>query len=606
MSGIIGIARAGGAPVDGRLLDRMAAAMRVRGPDAQRVWVGPSAGFGHAWLRTLADLTRDEQPCSLDGRVWITADARLDDRAGLVRALAARGRPDLAGASDAELLLHAYHVWGDRCPEHLLGDFAFAVSDGPGRRLFCARDHFGVKPFYYAHGEDWFAFANGLDCLRMHPSIGGRLNDQAIVDFLASGVNSDPATTCFADVRRLPAAHALTWREGMPRVWRYWTLPTDGHVRLRHAEDYLERFLELLGQAVSDRVRGASAGVLMSGGLDSAAIAALARRHGSADLRAHTIVYDHLIPDEERRYSSLVARHLGIPVQHLAADDYAPFAWRGAHALLPEPEDNPYRHLWIDVLAQAAAHGPILLSGEGGDEVLKPSWVTRLVGGVPWTELVADITRALVITRRRPPLGIRAMVRSWFATAPTEPRRPAWLAVERSGGSASAGRSDSGDGQTPLHPRRPDAYRSLTSALWPPYLSACDPGVTGIPVEVRFPYLDVRLVEFTLAIPAVPWCVDKTLLRLAMRGTLPDEICDRPKTPLQEDPMTRHLRRRGSEWLDRFEPVPQLAAYVIREKIPPMAGRDNEPQEYWANLRPLSLNLWLEHLARTEAERGQR
>jgi asparagine synthetase B (glutamine-hydrolysing) len=107
MSGFVGTAHAGDRPIDERLLDRMTAALQVRGPDAQRVWVGPSAGFGHAWLRTVTDLARNEQPCSLDGRVWITADARLDDRAGLVRALAGRGRQDLAGASDAELLLHA-------------------------------------------------------------------------------------------------------------------------------------------------------------------------------------------------------------------------------------------------------------------------------------------------------------------------------------------------------------------------------------------------------------------------------------------------------------------------------------------------------------------
>jgi asparagine synthase (glutamine-hydrolysing) len=538
--------------------------------------------------------------------VWIAADARLDDRDTLVGALAARGRANLAGASDAELLLHAYHAWGDRCPEHLLGDFAFAVWDGPARRLFCARDHFGVKPFYYAHADAWFAFANGLDCLRLHPSVGRRLNEQAILDFLVAGVNGDPATTCFADVRRLPAGHALTWHQGAPRVWRYWTLPVDGHVRFRRTEDYVERFLELLGQSVGDRLRGARVGVLMSGGLDSAAVAAFARRHNAVDLRAHTVVYDHLIPDEERRYSSLVARHLGIPVHHLAADDHVPFAWRGTSARLPEPEDNPFRHLWIDLLTQAAVHGRVLLSGEGGDEVLKPSWVANLIGGVPWTELATDVTRALVLTGRRPPLGIRAKVRAWLGAGPAERPRPPWLMAEPGARLADPGRwTPTDDRPMPCHRRRPDAYRSLTSPLWPPYLSACDPGVTGVPVEVRFPYLDVRLVEFMLSVPAIPWCTDKMLLRLAMRGLLPDEIRDRPKAPLQEDPTTRHLRGPGLEWLDRFEPDPQLGAYVAREKIPPMAGRTNEPHECWANLRPLSLNMWLEHLASADSSRGQ-
>ena len=94
--------------------------------------------------------------------------------------------------------------------QHLRGDFAFAIWDARKKLLFCARDHFGVKPFYYSDLGELFLFSNTLDCLRLHPEVSDELNDAAIGDFLLFGLNCDAATTTFRDIRRLPAAHAMT------------------------------------------------------------------------------------------------------------------------------------------------------------------------------------------------------------------------------------------------------------------------------------------------------------------------------------------------------------------------------------------------------------
>src|SRR5207253_1379774 len=138
MSGIVGVVNWDGAPVDRRLVERMTATVSGCGPDGQHVWTDGPVGFGHAWLRTSA--TRDVQPCSLEARVWITADARIDGRPELVRTLRAHGCHDLAETTDAELILHAYAVWGEACVSHLFGDFSFAIWDGARRRVLCARD----------------------------------------------------------------------------------------------------------------------------------------------------------------------------------------------------------------------------------------------------------------------------------------------------------------------------------------------------------------------------------------------------------------------------------------------------------------------------------
>ena len=315
-------------------------------------------GLGHTLLRTTFESESERQPCSLDGQVWITADARIDGRADLIKQLAARGCAVPKNSPDVELILHAYQVWGEDCLSHLLGDFAFAIWDGPRRRLLCARDHLGVKPFYYADTGRTLVFSNTLNCVRQHPDVSDRLNDLAIADFLLFDFNQDPATTSFADIRRLPPAHYLTWEDDGLKVRRYWTLPKKGPVRYPRQRDYVEHFKELLGEAVSDRLRTDQVGMMMSGGLDSSLVAAsakriLAQKAAPFDLRAHTCVYDHLIPDTERYYAGLTAAHLRIPIRYQVADDYELFErFHLPELRRPEPENSPLIALWLDFVGQ--------------------------------------------------------------------------------------------------------------------------------------------------------------------------------------------------------------------------------------------------------------
>ena len=191
MSGIVGTINLDRAPVDQRLLRGMTDSLAYRGPDAQEIWNNRNVGLGHTMLCTTHESTNEHQPCSLDGEVWITADARIDRRDELIRALQSKCREVQKNVTDVDLILHAYHVWGVNCAEHLLGDFAFAIWDGRGQKLFCARDHFGIKPFFYGRVGNHLVFSNTLNCLRMHPAISDQLNEQAVADFLLFGSNRD-------------------------------------------------------------------------------------------------------------------------------------------------------------------------------------------------------------------------------------------------------------------------------------------------------------------------------------------------------------------------------------------------------------------------------
>ena len=180
MSGIAGIFHRDGAPVDRELLRSLVEFLGFRGPDAAEIWTRGPIGLGHAMLRTTRESKNERQPASLDGRLWIAADARLDSRAELIARLERENQIPGEMTPDCDLILRSYAAWGPECIRHLRGDFAFAIWDAVKSELFCARDHFGIKPFYYAALGELFLFSNTLDCLRLHPRVSCELNDAAI------------------------------------------------------------------------------------------------------------------------------------------------------------------------------------------------------------------------------------------------------------------------------------------------------------------------------------------------------------------------------------------------------------------------------------------
>ncbi|MCS6806091.1 MAG: asparagine synthase-related protein [Acidobacteriota bacterium] len=614
MSGIVGIVMLDGAPVDRQLLRRMTEFMTYRGPDAQAVWSDGHVGFGHTLLRTTFESEYEQQPCSLDGQVWITADARVDGRADLIQALAAHGRDVRHTATDVELILHAYHVWGEACVNHLLGDFAFAIWDGHRRRLFCARDHFGLKPFYYAHLPNCLVFSNTLNCVRLHPDVSDRLNDLAIADFLMFGGNQDLETTSFADIRRLPPAHVLTWSDGQLRQVRYWSLPTDGSIRYKRADDYVAHFGELLRAAVADRLRTTHVGIWMSGGLDSTSVAAMAKeilseQSAPFDLRAYTVFLDWSLPDGDRDYARIMADSLGIPIHFVILNDYKPYdRWDDPAVQRPEPNYNLFEAMFVDEYNQVAPHARVVLGGDGGDALLARtrSYFVDLVKKLRWGRLLADVSRYVWSYRKLPPLGFRSALKRFLAVAPPpdHPPFPEWLNPSLAEQLNLRARWEQVNrGPDVRHPTHPDAARYLLYPTWVNDFESYDPGVHGFPLETRLPYFDVRLVNYVLAIPPVPWCIDKALLRLLGKGRLPECVRLRPKTPLASDPTIALLQREDMQWLNHFEDVPELSKYVDLSKLPIVAGPCGvDHVHYSLNLRPRTLNYWLQQVHSTKAQ----
>lgn len=595
MSGFVVSVNGDGAPVDGALLERMTRSLAHRGPDALRIHSGGCCGIGHTLNVVSTDEQNDAAQFSVASNLWLSGDFRLDDRETLISALGGKVDAVASNASDGALVLAAYRAFGTDCVKHLRGDFAFAIWDLEKNRLFLARDQFGIKPLFYACGNGTFCAASSLDALRLLPFVSSDLDDQAMVEFLAMGLLTSADKSAFADIHRLPPGHAMTFEKGNLRSWRYWSLAAPGEIRYRQADQYLEHFREVMQRSVDDRVRGDSVGIHLSGGIDSGVVAASVRNSPKAvSMRGYTVVFDHLIRDEERRFASSTARYLGFPLEFLSADAFLPYArWDRT----PEPIHDPFYFNQRTQYRDLMAHSRVALSGHGGDELMLGSYVADLYGRLPPSRILKDLLTCLFLHRVRPPFGVRTVWRR-RRRGPTPGRLPPrWIRrelvakfdLEQRVGTLSA------DWGSSPHPVRPQAFRHFASPLWPAILEQEDANFTGFPVAVRYPFFDLRVVEFLLALPPLPWCVDKFIARQAMKNLLPDSVRHRRKAPVAEDILSAHLRSRNGRRAAAVTIPPALSCYIDINALPPVEQLLNSADALWLRMAPVSLGLWLEH-----------
>lgn len=610
MSGIAGVVQFDRSPLDPGLLQRLADSLAFRGPDAQRIWLKDYVGFAHTLFKTTEESEREVQPLTLDGKTWIVADARIDARKELFALLKAAGEADLerSDCTDAELILRAYRCWGPNCLERILGDFAFGIWDNLRQQLFCARDQMGVKPFYYAQVGACVIFSNTLDCIRRHPLVSDLLNDAAIADFLLFGFNQHPATTAFANIQRMPPGHRGLWSRSGFQLNRYWSMPIDEPLFYKRSRDYIDEFDELLHKCVADRLRRNKVWIFMSGGLDSTALAATAqelmrREYSQFDLRMLTKI-DSFVP-EEARYARATATYLGLPILYHHWTDGTDSSWEQASFFTPEPAE----HAWVvpaenKFWRRSVNCSRVFLYGEGPDNALHCDWapyLSRLLSQRKYGLFAHSVFSALISERRLPFCGrlSRTLSRLFFQNA-AQTAYPECLnrelesrlrLRERWNGTPSA--------QTIVHPWRPRAYASLQSPLWQATFEALDAGATRAPYEMRYPFVDIRMLRFLLSVPALPWCRSKRLLRVAMTGRLPKQILHRKKTGIDQ-----HLVFKYIEQLCRLplKPAIDLHVYVNTDRLP----RLGSPNTTEVNLRVRSLNHWLQHSRPSQHNAPQR
>jgi asparagine synthase (glutamine-hydrolysing) len=402
-----------------------------------------------------------------------------------------------------------------------------------------------------------------LNALRLDAHVSDTLNEIAIGDYLLFGVNQDHSTTTFKDIQRLPPGHTLTVVDNAIKVRRYWTPSIPAEVRFRDSESYVERFSELFSRAVADRLRTDRVAISMSGGLDSTSLAAITREQG-ATVHAFSVVYDSLVPDQERHFSTAAAEYLGIPITHLNADRYSLFDGE-----MDQPEPflvSPLTGQFNDLLRLCSEFSPVALTGYDGDALMHEPQPSRF--------------------------RIRTRIKRMLRKQDENDLMPEWIDESFALRTSLRDRWEQFWADPGYERKRPAAMRALNSKIWTALFEGYDRASTKLDLEVRHPFLDLRLVEFLLAIPATPWCVHKHILRTAMKNKLPPTVLNREKTGLAGDPALQLARRASVRWLDSFEVSPQLRAFVNLNRRRSIANEQTS-DALWASLRVFALNYWL-------------
>ncbi|ESY04364.1 asparagine synthase [Mesorhizobium sp. LNJC399B00] len=552
MSGVAGILlRQEGRQAAAADIQRMLARMQHRAPDGSSWWIDEGVVLGHAWLNT----TDEAGPGPLTmagGKLAITADCRLDNRDELLARLGIRDN----SVADAVLVMRAYLRWGEACPEYLQGDFAFAIWDAERQKLFCVRDHFGVKPFYYHSSDRRFVFASEIGPILDAGGVDMRISEHQISGFLA-GLPDNPQSTAYADIFRLPARHSLTVTGKQVVLRRYWQIePSPRQMR----SDTVEEFRHLFSQSVRNRMRGTPAvGAMLSGGLDSSSIACVAGLQNAAQrkprLPTFSLVFEKGSPMDERPFIEAVLGQEKVDGTLISVGNYAPFA--EFERILEEQEETflaPGLSLTRDIYRTAGAKGmKVLLDGHGGDEVVSQGHghLHELAYAGKWMELWREL-RSASNTYGDGMLGLYYQFLTLYG--------PAWriarikrfanrvLGKLRRHPTGRPATSWRGLINPDLAMRTDLVERFRRAGYMPPAVSASetlthrwllsngmvphafevlDKAAANFGVEPRYPFWDKPLVEFCLALPGAEKLnqgFGRSVLRRAMEGILPPAV----------------------------------------------------------------------------------
>lgn len=506
------------------------------------------AAFGFRRLSILDLSPTGHQPMgNADGSLWIVFNGEIYNYIELRRELQALGY-SFHTQSDTEVILNAYDAWGVECLDRFNGMWGFALYDKRKNRLFCARDRFGIKPFYYHFDGKRFVFASEIKAVLRYTGIERRPNDAIVHDYLNYALMDHSHETFFEGVHQLLPAHFLVLEDAAVRVQRYWDLNPDNRLTLPTDSDYAGRFHELFEDAVRLHLRSdVAVGSCLSGGLDSSAIVCVANKLLFSD----RVVPSELIGEKQKTFSSCfederfderkyiesvlavtsAERNFTFPSPQNLLEDLQRLLW---HQDEPFGSTSIYAQ-WC-VMRIAARRGVrVLLDGQGSDEMLAgyhpyfdSYWGTLLTQGslsalwrewsayrnqyrVSWWHLIQHTLFSIApqafqrrVRANRGALGLRPDFSSKFQTRYPDEN------IEYRG--------------TPLSKR---LYQALVRSSLPALLRYEDRNSMAYSIEARVPFLDYRLVEFVFSLPEeqkIRNARTKFVLRNSMKDVLPEPI----------------------------------------------------------------------------------
>src|SRR5882762_3922474 len=591
------------------ILQNMCEVIRYRGPDDSGSLLKDGVALGMRRL-SIIDLAGGHQPMSgEDGSATVVFNGEIYNFRDLQAQLEAHGHR-FQTRSDTEAIVHAYEQYGSACVDHLRGMFAFAIWDDREKKLFIARDRTGEKPLYYSlTPAGTLVFGSELKSLLQHPGVRRETSAESLDAYFSLGYVPDPLSI-FADIKKLPPGHFLTFTEGRVEVKQYWDFTFETNGKPQREDDYLEELRELLDEAVRIRlVSDVPLGAFLSGGVDSSTVVALMARHMGQPVKTFSIGF---LEDSynELKYARLAAKRFGTEhheffVTPEICNVVDELAW---HFDEPFADSSAIPTYIVSKLARE--HVTVVLSGDGGDELFAgyTRYVTerkrRKYGMLPRQlrrGLMDPISRTL-------PHG--AWGRNFIHNVALDPidryfdnvsiftglnKRSLYTGdffQHLGGNSHVAGRfQEYGDsvGTNALL----DALLYIDSKTYLPgdILTKVDRMSMAVSLEARVPLLDHKLIEFVTRIPAsmkMAGVETKHLFKRAIAGLVPPEILNRPKqgfgVPIEQW-INQQLRERVHETLTESRTTAR--GYIEKDYINVLLdeherGRRDHARELWS------------------------
>jgi asparagine synthase (glutamine-hydrolysing) len=486
---------------------------------------GP-VGLAHRRLSIIDLSEAARQPMTNeDGTLWLVFNGEIYNFIELRKELGGKGHT-FRSDGDTEVILHAYEEWGKECLSRFNGMWAFAVWDSRKQELFCARDRFGIKPFYYARAGDMILFASEIKALLAHPDIGREPDDELLLTFLAWGILDHTGGTMFKGIYQLQPAHRIIFnRSGSGTPERYWDVamnPEVGHPWPEEDERAATAFRDLLTDAVRIHLRSdVPVGTCLSGGIDSSTLAVLINRliRGEApqSIGDRQKTFSIVFPDPRFDEGPFIDQVVAAAEVDAKRTTVEPDEIAGDLPRLLTMQDEPFGSLSIyaqyRVMELASRSVKVVLDGQGADEQLggylayQGSYLQGLLHGLQLSTALSETAGSY---RHH-----KGFFRDALQQVLVRSQRRSLLRGDIPFVSRYAGSLDE------------VLKRELFSTNLPALLHWEDRNSMAFSIESRVPFLDHRVVEFLATLPLhqkIRNGVTKYILRKAIHGLVPEAI----------------------------------------------------------------------------------
>lgn len=569
MCGIAGMMCSEADGLNDEILQCMTNVMLHRGPDDTGFWRGPHMALGFCRL-SIVDLTTGHQPiANEDGTIWLVFNGEIYNYLPLRASLQSKGH-HFATSSDSEVIVHLYEEYGIDCVNQLRGMFAFVIWDSKQRMMLGARDHFGIKPFYYMHTRQGkcLAFASEIKSLLAADEIQPSMNMESLYHYLSFQYVPEPHTM-FNGINKLPPAHRLIAKpNGSFKIERYWK-PVFSPEQ-RPLDDWLDRLRTALNDSVGHHISSdVEAGCFLSSGIDSTAIAALMKHRGR--LKTFSVGFkgsNNETEIAERTAAAIGTEHHSLVIQENDYFSAIPQAvWHQ-----DEPIADPSSIALFHLAKLARSSVKVVLSGEGADELFGGYRIYREpLALAPLANLPKMLGSLLRYGAAIMPEGMKGRSYIMRGTTPLEQRflgnanifaHEMKLKLLRNDYWPANHLHDSHSVTAPFYAETRlldpvTRMQHIDLNLWLPgnILMKADKMSMAHSLELRVPFLDLELFDLAAAVPTslkLAKGTTKYVLRKALEDVVPSFIADRPKLGFPV-PMRQWIAGpRGKEMLDQI------------------------------------------------------